>query len=109
MLRMSADLLLPWVGRGNAPVDVQDVARAFAGAHLRGEVGDRLGDVGGQDADAQRRALAIEVFELLRRNAVRAEPIRARDERSKDRCAGARKATSTRRITSCRSWEPTWR
>jgi hypothetical protein len=27
---VSLDLLLPWVGRGNAPVDVQDVARAFA-------------------------------------------------------------------------------
>src|SRR5919202_5402359 len=71
MLRMSADLLLPWVGCANAPVDVEDVARAFARARLRGEVGDRLGDVGGQDADAKRRALAIELFELLRRNAIR--------------------------------------
>src|SRR5215210_6208599 len=53
------------VGRGNAPVDVEQVAGALARARGGGEVQDRLCDVLREDVDLERGALAVVLLQLV--------------------------------------------
>ena len=53
------------IGRGDTAVDVEQVAGRLARPVRRGEVQDRLRDVRRQDVDAERRALAVVLLQLV--------------------------------------------
>src|SRR5438067_7827767 len=83
---------LPRVGEGDAAVDVEDVAGALRGSTRRGEVEDRLRDVGREDVHLQRRARAVVLLQLVRRDPVGAcallAPRRAPDPRALEHRVG---------------------